>query len=288
MVLHGGLIVVPFSFAVVNTVSVTIATIAAARSGSFRGLRLHFGDYRLVWEILRGPGKWVWAQEYSWKWFDVVRVALLNLLFPATILGYVFAAESLSSYALSVYTSAQPVLQTYLANILDKTRAVEIFTRVRKMSVPLAWTVGLASIPALYILVHLLFGKYINALAYYPFYVAVFPCSAIAFVLVPYWNAHESQRLLFRLSCERYAVELSVTLAVYLAVGSAYAIPAANFLAAYFFLLRRLQKTNLIPEKGIRAMKIFLPDREGVRDLAGVAGREVRALLLRFKHSQPL
>jgi hypothetical protein len=230
--------------------------------------------------MFRGEGKWVVLRESTWDWYEAAKVAVLNAFFPATTLGYIFAAETLASYVTSLLSAVQPVLQVKMASVLDRDRAAAAFLQGVRLLVLASWVLYIASIPALYILVHVAFGKYVGALAFYPFFALQLPWAAIALILTPYWYTFKEQRLLFAVTVERYVIEMGVLLGGLFAVGAFPAVVIATHLVSgYWYTVRRLQHLRRLSGTHFSVWRIFFPERQAFIDAAYIFRTQIRPML---------
>ncbi|GEM_PF-5913208 len=268
-----GVVAVPLALVSAHTATIVLSllrwlpSVSAGRDAH----TFYLAHLSLVWQIFRGEGKWIMLRESTWDWYEVGKVVVLNAFFPATTLGYLFAAETLASYVTSILSVLQPALQVRMATILDPAKRAAAFLQGARLMQLAAWILYLTSLPALYLLIHFVFKNYVGAFVFYSFFALQLPWAAIGVVLTPYWFIFKEQRLLFRLTFERYIVEMGMLLGGVFIVG---ALPSvvivAHLVAGYIYTVRRLQHLRHLSGTQFSLWRVFFPERQAFTDAAFV------------------
>lgn len=225
--------------------------------------------FRYLSGLIRAEGKWVIIRESFWDWVEAIKIALLNQLFSATTLGFVFAAETLAGYVTSLISSLQPLLQVRLGELLDPKALRAAYQRGVRLLVTASWIVYVASLPVVIYLIPLLFPKYADAVPFYWLIALQMPWAAVSLMLMPYLYTLPSQRRLFSITCERNALEIILILAgAVLMGGSPYAIIAAHLVSGYWYTYRRQALLERLTHARVEYWSAFLPYWSAVTDVS--------------------
>ncbi len=263
-IFHEGVLVIPVAILISHGVHIVcsgwIWSRGLKREGT--GRRLALGDLGAIWQLARREGKWVVLREASWDWYEALKVAVLNMLFPAALLGQLFAAETLATYANTFFVALQPLFQVRLSDGKDREGLRSMGEKFIPLLVTMAWGLYVLTMPAFYLVSHLLFNQYVEAMLLYPFFALQLPWNAVSLVVMPQLYALGQQPKLLRYSLERNALELSTILLGTIVLGPVAApVILGHLIGGYFFTVRRAVLADRLLESRQARVRTFFPSR---------------------------
>jgi O-antigen/teichoic acid export membrane protein len=216
----------------------------------------------LLWEIIRGHGKWAIYSRYLGDAKNSLRPWLLNTFVGAEAVGIYAFAESLYAQVVSLLPLSNVLIPILPLHIEDRSALRTLLVKGIKYGTPIFAAVGIISFFAIPEIIRFFFPRYEASVPIFSIIIPSIVTSAAAFILTSILYAQRQQKAQFFITLASVGVMASLGLLLVVPFG-AIGIAIEFVLTTFFYGIVRLWYVFAVyPELRFRPLALFQWRRE--------------------------